>query len=132
MAERIKIQIGRAFPKGEEKSIEVTGKALGRGGPRTVTVSSSQISQALEEPVNAILDTIRRALENTSPALLGDVKERGVILTGGGALLPGLDLLVEKMIGIRAIVADDPLKSVVLGCGMAIENLARWKRVFIA
>lgn len=131
-AEQIKIRIGAAMKTRDERSMEVTGKELPRGGPRTVTLTSSQVSQALEEPVDAILEAVQRALENTPAALLGDIKERGIILTGGGSLLPGLDVLVSKMTGIRSSVADDPLTTVVRGCGMAIEDLDRWKRVFIA
>jgi rod shape-determining protein MreB and related proteins len=131
IAEQIKIRVGCAIPTVEKRSMQVTGKDIPRGGPRTLTVTSVQVSEALQEPVDAILDTAQRALENCSPALLADIKERGIVLTGGGALLPGLDILMEKMTGIRTIVADDPLKSVVVGCGMAIEDPERWKRIFI-
>ncbi len=132
IAEQVKIRIGAATPEGEEKSMDVTGKEVRRGGPRTVRVTSAHIVEAVEEPVDAILDAIGRALENTPAALLADIKERGILLTGGGALMSGLDILVEKMTGIRAWVADDPLTSVVHGCGEAIEDPARWERVFIA
>ncbi len=132
MAEAIKLRIGCAIPTGPERRMEVTGKEVGRGGPRTVEISSLQLSEALTEPVDAILDAIRRALENTPPALLSDIKDRGIILAGGGALLPGLDVLVEQMTGIRALVAEDPLTSVVHGCGTAIEDLRRWRRIFVA
>lgn len=131
LAEEIKIRIGCAAKTGPEKKIAVTGKEVGRGGPRTVDVTSHHVAEALEEPVDAILDTIRRALENSSPALLADVKERGLILSGGGALLSGLDQLIYRMTGIRAYMADDPLAGVVRGCGMAIEDLQRWERVFV-
>jgi len=131
-AEQIKIRVGAAMNTGDERTMEVTGKELPRGGPRTVTLTSSQICQALVEPVDAILETAQRALENTPAALLGDIKERGIVLTGGGALLPGLDILITKMTGISARVAEDPLTTVVRGCGMAIEDPIRWKRVFIA
>jgi rod shape-determining protein MreB len=131
-AEEIKIRIGCASSDDSpSKTMTVTGKELGRGGPRTVALHSSQISEALEEPVDAVLDTIRRALENAPPALLSDIKERGLMLTGGGALLSGLDTLIHKMTGIPAGVAEDPLASVVIGCGMAIENPDRWRRLFI-
>ncbi len=132
LAEQIKINLGSAVATDTHGAMEVTGKEIGRGRPRTVTVTSAQICQALEEPVDAILDTVRRALDNTPPALLADIKERGLILTGGGALLPGLDGLIRKMTGFRTAVADDPLTSVVRGCGMAIEDPERWQRVFIA
>jgi rod shape-determining protein MreB len=131
-AEQIKIRIGCARPRYDDPSMTVTGKQVGRGGPRTVEVKASQIAEALDEPVVAILDTVTRALEQIPPALAADVKERGVVLTGGGALLHGLDRLIEGMSGIRTVIADDPLTSVVRGCGMAIEDTTRWKPVFIA
>lgn len=133
-AERVKIAIGSAIPVpgSKERSLEVTGKEIGRGGPRSVTMTQSMISEALQEPVDAIVDTVRKALENTSATLLSDVKQRGIMLTGGGALLPGLDVLVEQMTGIHTRVARDPLTSVVEGCGTAIEDLKRWERIFIA
>lgn len=131
-AEEIKMRIGCASSEdGPDASMTVTGKELGRGGPRTLELHSSQISEALEEPVDAILDTIRKALENAPPALLADIKERGLVLTGGGALLSGLDRLIHRMTGIPTEVADDPLASVVTGCGMAIENPDRWRQIFI-
>ncbi len=132
LAEQIKIGIGCARPLYDDPTMTVTGKQLGRGGPRTITLSATQICKALEEPVDAILDTVRRALEQVSPALAADVKDRGLVLTGGGALLPGLDRLIEGMMGIRAELADDPLTSVVHGCGMAIEDLKRWQGIFVA
>ena len=103
LAEDIKIRIGCAAKTGPEKKMPVTGKELARGGPRTVEVTSRHVAEALEEPVDAILDTIRRALETAPPALLADVKERGLILSGGGSLLSGLDQLIYKMTGIRGI-----------------------------
>ncbi|HMK34315.1 MAG TPA: rod shape-determining protein [Desulfomonilaceae bacterium] len=132
-AEEIKIRIGCASAEeSPDLGMMVTGKELGRGGPRTVELTSAHISEALEEPVDAILDTIRRALENAPPALLSDVKERGLVLTGGGALLSGLDRLIYRMTGVPAFIADDPLATVVTGCGMAIENPERWRRIFIS
>lgn len=131
-AEAVKIRIGCAIPSAADGSVQVTGKHLGRGGPRTVELTPAQISEALTEPVDAILDAIRRALENSPPALLADIKERGLVLTGGGSQLIGLDRLISTMIGIRAYLADAPLTSVVKGCGMAIEDPTRWKRIFVA
>ncbi|MFH1113169.1 MAG: rod shape-determining protein [Pseudomonadota bacterium] len=131
LAADIKVRIGCADIPDKEKSMHITGKELGRGAVKTVELTSSQISEALEEPVDEILDTIRRAMEDIPPSLLADVRERGLILTGGGALLSGLDRLVAKMIGIEAKMADDPLASVVRGCGTAIEDIARWKRAFV-
>jgi len=132
VAEQIKMRIGCARPLCDDRTMTVTGKHLGRGGPRTIDINASQISEALEEPVDAILDTVRRALEQVPPALAADVKDRGLVLTGGGALLSGLDRLIEGMMGLRAVLADDPLTSVAHGCGMAIEDLQRWQGIFIA
>ena len=132
MAETVKLSIGCAIPDPDVGSFEVTGKHIGKGGPRTVVLTSKDMSEALTEPVDAILDAIGRALQNSPPALLSDIKGRGIVLTGGGSLLKGLDQLITKMTGIRAYLADDSLKSVVKGCGMAIEDPVRWKRIFIA
>lgn len=131
-AEDIKIRIGCADDPGIQRTMTVTGKELGRGAVKTVELTSSQMSEALEEPVDEILDTIHRAMEDAPPALLSDIKDRGLVLTGGGSLLNGLDVLITKMIGIKTTMADDPLASVVRGCGSAIEDLDRWKHVFVA
>lgn len=130
-AEDVKLRIGCATEECEQRTLRITGKEMGRGTPKSVELNSTHLSRALEEPVDAILDTIRSALENSPPALLADIEERGIILTGGGALLSGLDRLIFKMMGIRAYVAEDPLACVVLGCGMAMENPNRWSRIFI-
>jgi rod shape-determining protein MreB len=105
-----------------DRRITVTGKEVGRGGPRTIEIHSSQVAEALEETVDTILDTIRRALEQVSPALLSDIKDRGILLTGGGALLTGLDKLIQKMTGIETRIAENPLTSVVMGCAIALED----------
>jgi len=125
-AEAIKVRIGCAVPPEQEERMVVTGKQIGGGGLRTVEVSSSQMSEALEAPVDVILDTIGRAIENTPPTLLADIQEQGMVLTGGGALLHGLDSLIRRISGIRAQRADDPFTAVVLGCGMALEDHGRW------
>lgn len=132
LAEEIKIRIGCADPPNNEQTMQITGKELGKGVVRSVTLTSSQVSEALEETVDEILDTIRRAMEDAPPALLVDIREQGLILTGGGSLLSGLDGLITKMIGVKATMADDPLASVVRGCGTALEDLQRWKRIVLA
>ena len=131
LAEEIKIRIGYADTPDCEQTMTVTGKELGKGVVKTVTVTSSQVSEALEEPVDEILDTILRAMESAPPALLADIRDRGLILTGGGSLLNGLDRLITKMIGIKTTFAEDPLASVVRGCGMVLEDLQRWKRIVV-
>ncbi len=131
LAEEIKIRIGCAAKSDGSRTMAVTGKELARGVPRTVTLTASDVSAAVEETVDAILDAVRRALEYAPAALLSDSEERGLVLTGGGALLAGLDSLIYKMTGIPAYLADDPLASVVRGCGMFIEDPVRWKRIAI-
>jgi rod shape-determining protein MreB len=131
-AEDIKIRIACADVPGIQRTMSITGKELGIGAVKTVELTSSQMCEALEEPVDEILDTIRRAMEHAPPALLSDIKDRGLVLTGGGSLLNGLDALIAKMTGIKTTMADDPLASVVRGCGLVVEDLDRWKHVFVA
>ncbi|MEW6114556.1 MAG: rod shape-determining protein [Thermodesulfobacteriota bacterium] len=131
LAEQIKIRVGCALELREERSMDVTGKELGKGVARTVTLTSSEMRKAVTEPVGSILDTVRRALERLPPALLSDISERGIILSGGGALLSGLDRLISRFTGIPVFMADDPLTTVVRGCGMAIEDPRRWRNVFV-
>jgi rod shape-determining protein MreB len=131
LAEQIKIRIGCATDNKRTQPMSVTGKELGRGRPRTVKVTASDVSEALEETVNTILDTARRALEKAPPALLSEIEERGLVLTGGGSLLAGLDNLMHKMTGLPVYLADDPLVSVVRGCGIVIEDPARWETICV-
>ncbi len=132
LAEKVKIAVGCAGRSDRDETVEITGKEIGSGGPRRAAITSAQVSEALEEPVDAILDAVRRTLESAPSSMLADIQDRGMILTGGGALLPGLDHLLETMTGIPAHVVEDPLTSVVKGCGMALEEPKRWKRIFIA
>jgi rod shape-determining protein MreB len=131
-AEKIKLEGASVYPtEGRGNAINVVGKDLLTGIPKSMRVTSEEIREAIEEPVSAIIDSIRRALEKLPPEFASDLSESGMILTGGGALLGGLDRRIEKETGINVYVADDPLLSVVLGAGKALEDMARYRKVFI-
>ena len=120
-AERIKIEIGCAFPQSEVKEIEVSGRNLAEGVPRNFTINSNEVLEALHEPLAGITSAVRAALEQTPPELCADVYERGIVLTGGGALLRDLDKLISEETGLHVHVADDPLTCVARGGGRALE-----------
>ncbi len=120
-AERIKMEIGSAFPGNEINEIEVRGRNLAEGIPRAFTVNSNEILEALQEPLSEIIRAVRDALEKTPPELAGDISERGMILTGGGALLRDLDRLLTEETGLPVAVAEDPLTCVARGGGRALE-----------
>ena len=131
-AEKIKLEGASVYPtEGRGNAINVVGKDLLTGIPKSMRITSEEIREAIEEPVSAIIDSIRRALEKLPPEFASDLNESGMILTGGGALLGGLDRRIEKETGINVYVADDPLLSVVLGAGKALEDMPRYKKVFI-
>jgi len=121
-AEQIKIEIGSAAPLDEPRQMEVSGRHLAEGVPRTIRVSDAQVREALEEPVAAIVRAVREALEQVPPELSGDIYERGLTLTGGGALLKGLDRRLCAETGLPIHVATDPLFSVVLGAGRLLSD----------
>ena len=120
-AERIKIEIGSAYPGERTRDITVRGRNLSEGVPRSFTLNSNEILQALEEPLQAIVSAVRKALEQTPPDLGGDVAERGIVLTGGGALLRDIDKLITKETGLPVVIADDPLSCVARGGGRILE-----------
>ena len=122
-AEMVKKQIGSAFPGSEVHEMEVRGRNLSEGIPRTFGVSSNEILEALTDPINQIVVSIKNALENTPPELAADIAERGVVITGGGALLRDLDRLLMEETGLPVYLADDPLTCVVRGCGEAIDRV---------
>ncbi len=122
-AEEIKMKIGSAYPLDEEMTMPVRGRDLVAGLPRTVTVASEEIREALSEPVTQIVEKVRAVLEQTPPELSADIIERGVWLTGGGALLRGLDKLLSAATDIPVYVAEDPLSCVATGTGRALEEL---------
>ena len=129
-AEMIKKEIGSAFPGTEVKEIEVRGRNLSEGVPRSFTISSNEVLEALNEPLNQIVSAVKNALEQTPPELGADIAERGMMLTGGGALLRDLDRLLSEETGLPVLVAEDPLSCVVRGCGMALDHLDRQGGIF--
>jgi rod shape-determining protein MreB len=129
-AEQIKKTIGSAFPGSEVKEMEVKGRNLAEGIPRSFTVSSNEILEALTDPLNSIVSAVKSALERTPPELGADIAERGMVLTGGGALLRDVDRLLMEETGLPVIVADDPLTCVVRGSGRALEEMDKLGTVF--
>ena len=122
-AEKIKQEIGNAYPQDEIREIEVRGRNLSEGIPRSFTLNSNEILETLSEPLAGIVSAVKTALEQTPPELGADVAERGMVLTGGGALLKGLDRLLAEETGLPVIIADDPLTCVARGGGIALEML---------
>lgn len=120
-AERIKHEIGTAFPGAEVRELEVKGRNLAQGVPRSFTLNSNEILEALQEPLTGIVSAVKTALEQTPPELGADVAERGIVLTGGGAMLRNLDRLLMEETGLPVVIADDPLTCVVRGGGRALE-----------
>jgi len=129
-AETLKIKIGMAYPGLEVKDMEVNGRNLNQGIPQSFTISSSEILEALTDPVNELVTAIKLALENTPPELGADISDRGVMLTGGGALLRGLDRLIQEETGLPVLIADDPLGCVARGCGLVLDNLDSSVNIF--
>ncbi|MBP7453466.1 MAG: rod shape-determining protein [Ottowia sp.] len=129
-AEAIKKQIGSAFPGSEVKEMEVKGRNLSEGVPRSFTISSNEILEALTEPLNSIVSEVKKALEETPPELGADIAERGMMLTGGGALLRDLERLLAEETGLPVLVAEEPLTCVVRGCGLALERMERLGNIF--
>jgi rod shape-determining protein MreB and related proteins len=130
-AEEVKIKAGSAFPLDKEESIEIKGRDLVAGVPKTMKLSSAQVREAMAEPVDAIVEAIRQSLERTPPELASDILDRGIILTGGGALLRGLDKRIRQETNLPVIVADDPLTCVVRGCGAVLDNMLKYEKVVI-
>src|ERR1700681_1813885 len=130
-AEQIKIQIGSAFPLEKPLTLEVKGRNLIEGVPRTVTIDDSEIREALSECISTILNAIRVALERTPPELSADISDRGIVLTGGGALIKNLDKRIREETGLPVSIADDPLASVVLGTGKMLSDFRLLRLVSI-
>jgi rod shape-determining protein MreB len=128
-AEDIKIKIGSAFQLEKELSLEVRGRDLVAGIPKNLMLSSAQVREAMSETVDIIVEAVRQALERTPPELASDILERGIILTGGGALLRGMDKKLREETNLPVNVADDPLTCVVRGTGTVLENLAQYSKV---
>ncbi len=130
-AEAIKCEVGSAVPLKEEITIQVKGRDLVGGVPKTSEVSSVEIRDALNENISQIIDALKQTLERTPPELSADILDRGVILSGGGALLKGLDERIRMETNLPVHISEDPLTAVVRGAGKALENLNKYSRVFI-
>ena len=129
-AEQIKKEIGSAFPGSEVREKEVKGRNLAEGIPRSFTISSNEILEALTDPLNSIVSAVKSALEQTPPELAADIAEKGMVLTGGGALLRDIDRLLMEETGLPVVIAEDPLTCVVRGSGKALEKMERLATIF--
>ncbi|MBU1003842.1 MAG: rod shape-determining protein [Proteobacteria bacterium] len=130
-AESIKIQAGSAYPSDNEVEMSVKGRDLVSGIPQNITITSEEVRKAISEQVDAIVQAVRIALEQTPPELAADIVDRGIVLTGGGALLKGLDQLLREETGLPITVVDNPLSTVVMGSGKALDNLDILREVTI-
>ena len=130
-AERIKMTIGNAYPLDEQLTMEVKGRDMVAGIPKTVVVNSDEVREALAEPMNAIVEAVLLALEKTPPELAADIVDKGVVLTGGGALLKNIDVLLREETGLPVMVGDDPISAVVLGSGKTLDHIELLKEVAI-
>ncbi|HEY5595269.1 MAG TPA: rod shape-determining protein, partial [Nitrospiria bacterium] len=131
MAEQIKFEIGSAFPLEERRTITIKGRDLISGIPKTLVMDDSEIREALSEPISAIVNAIKVALENTPPELAGDIIDRGIVLTGGGSLLRGMDVRLREETNLPVITVENPLTTVVLGTGKVLDEIDLLKKVTI-
>jgi rod shape-determining protein MreB and related proteins len=132
-AEKIKKEIGSACPPadGEGKTMEIRGRDLLNGVPKEIVITERQMAEALAEPVSAIIEAVKIALEHTPPELAADIVDKGIVLTGGGALLTNLDLVLRHATGLAVTIADDPLSCVALGTGHALEEMKTLKSILL-
>jgi rod shape-determining protein MreB len=128
-AEQVKFEVGSAFPLDEPVTMEIKGRDLIEGIPKTLTVTDAEIREALQEPVSIIVNAVRVALERTPPELSADIVDRGIVLTGGGALLKNIDRLLREETGLPVSVAEDPLSSVVLGTGKMLSDFDLLRKI---
>jgi rod shape-determining protein MreB len=129
MAERVKIEVGSAYPLEQAKTMMVKGRDMISGIPRTVVVNDSEIREALEEPIHSIVNALRTSLENTPPELAGDIIDKGVVITGGGSMLPGLATRFQEETNLPIISVEDPLTSVVYGVGKVLDEIELFRKV---
>ena len=122
-AEELKVNIGCVYPKIQDVEMDIRGRDLGTGLPKTLTISSSEMMEALIEPAMMIVDAVHSVLEKTPPELVADISDKGIYMTGGGALIDGLDKLLEEKTGINVMIAQDTVSCVALGTGKALDNL---------
>ena len=128
-AERIKHELGSAYPLQEELKMEIKGRNLIEGVPKTLTITDVEVREALAEPISAIVEAVRQALERTPPELSADIMDKGIVLSGGGALIRNLDQRLREETGLPVVQADDPLCSVVLGTGRMLEDMELLRKV---
>jgi rod shape-determining protein MreB len=128
-AEDIKIRLGSAYPLGKETTMEVKGRDMVAGLPKTITITSQEVREAMLEPLNTIIDSVRVTLERCPPELSADLVDKGMVLAGGGALLRGLDKLLQEETGLPVHVAEDPLSAVAEGAGKVLSELSFLKKV---
>jgi rod shape-determining protein MreB len=128
-AEQIKIELGSAAPRDEPKAMEVKGRHVILGKPMTITITDAEVREALEDPLRQIVQAVHNALEQTPPELAADLCDRGIVLSGGGALLPKLDTRIQQETGIPVQIAEDPLSSVVLGAGKMLSDFNLLRKV---
>ncbi|HKC50968.1 MAG TPA: rod shape-determining protein [Myxococcota bacterium] len=121
-AERIKIEIGSAYPSDEQRSLVVKGRDLVAGVPKTLEIHTEDVREALTEPVNAIVEATKIALERTPPELAADIADKGIVLSGGGSMLQNLDILLREETGLPIMLAEDPFTAVVMGCGRCLDD----------
>jgi rod shape-determining protein MreB len=131
-SEEIKMRLASAYPLQEELYAEIRGRDLVTGLPKTIVVSTQEIREAIEEPVSAIIDAVKVTLDKTPPELAADIMEKGIVMTGGGALLHGLDSRLANETGMPIVIAKDPLFSVVIGSGQCLEEFDALKQVLIS
>ncbi len=130
-AELVKIKIGTAYPTDEIRTLEVKGRDLVAGVPKTLELKSDEICEALAEPVNTMVESVKVALESTPPELSADIVDKGIVMTGGGAMLANLDLLLREATGLPVMLAEDPLTAVVLGTGRCLDELDLLREVAV-
>lgn len=130
-AEDVKIQIGSALPQVKEEHMEVRGRDLAGGLPKTIKISSNEVTEAMQDELREIINAIKKVLQEAPPELAADVMDKGMVLSGGGALLKHLDQLITKTIDVPCYVAEEPLKCVIKGIGIALDNLELYKRTII-
>jgi rod shape-determining protein MreB and related proteins len=131
-AEEVKVQVGSALPLDQPLRMEVKGRDTIAGLPRTIQVTSTEITQAMDQPLQAILAAVRGVLERTPPELASDIIDKGMVMSGGGALLRNLDQLLTQVTGVPCLVADNPLHSVAIGTGIALENFATYRKSLVS
>jgi rod shape-determining protein MreB len=131
-AENIKVRLGDVLPDLPYEQMDIKGRDLVSGVPKTIAIDASEIRSAIAEQVDTIVETVKSALEQTPPELAADIVDKGIVLTGGGALLKNLDKLLREETGLPIIIADDPLSSVVLGSGKTLDNIDILKEIMIA